>query len=136
MPDQTPHSQTAGEMIEIADARTLVSVVHKYQVDKPKTTIMMARGSEILCAKSMPDGSINVWVRRPIADDAPMAEIGVWCVSTGEPMPSGDFAYYLDTCMVLRPASVVAPGKGPDILVWHVFVLVDSLINGEVKIVA
>lgn len=128
-------SQTNGEVIEV-DSRHLVSVVHKYVLPRPKTTIMTARGSEILCAKSQPDGTIAVWARRPIADDTEMVEVGIWVVATGEPMPAGDFAYYLDTCMVLRPPSIATPGGGPDLIVWHVFVLVETLIAGDVKIVA
>jgi hypothetical protein len=119
------------DVIEV-DASLLMDVVHKYVLDKPKTIIDVAMGSTILCAKSQPDGTIAIWAKRPIDEKAPLCEVGVWTAGTGEPCPQGDFLTYLDTCMVMRPPGVV--GGSPMVLVWHVFLDTESLLEGQVSV--
>jgi hypothetical protein len=116
------------------DATTFLDVIHKYPVDGPQTTIDVPIGSTILCAKAMPDATIKIWARRPIDEAAPMCQIGIWVFGTGQPMPKGEEIRYLDTVIILERSSAAAPGAVPRVLVFHVFVLNDSLTAGSVTL--
>lgn len=134
MSDESPQQQPPQNPIVEIDASKFLDVIHKYPINGPQTTIDIPIGSEILCAKGMPDGNIFMWVRRPIAEDSPLCSIGVWTFATGQPMPKGESLYYLDTVTLLQMPTILAPGAMPKPFVYHVFVLVDTLLAGEVKI--
>lgn len=135
-PQPQPEAGTPAEpkLITEVNATDYMDVIHKYVLQGPQSTINVAMGSELLCAKPQPDGTIAVWARRPIDENAPMCEIGIWVFATGEPMPKGESLDYFDTCMIITAPSIVAPGAKPNVLVWHLFVLTETLMAGNVKI--
>jgi len=118
------------------DATQFLDVVHKYAVDGPQSTIDIPMGSTILCAKAMPDATIKIWARRPIDENAPLCSIGVWVFATGQPMPNEKTAdlTYLDTVTIIRRAAIVTPNASPEVLIFHVFLLTDTLNAGNVKL--
>lgn len=114
------------------DATALLDVVHKYVLDKPKTAILLARGSVVLCAKAQPDGTIVVWARRPVDEKVETVPVGVWVVATGEVMPKGTALAYLDTVTMLAPPSII--GGKPSWGVFHVFLMTETLLAGDVML--
>lgn len=123
---------TPDNVIMEIDATPFLDVIHKYILGGPQSEIQIPIGSSILCSKAMPDGTIAVWARRPIAEDAPLCTIGVWVFGTGEPLPKEGLTY-LDTVIMVQQSKLVTPGIGPQLLVWHVFLVTDSLVSGDVR---